>query len=197
LDGRTGARFTLGSAAAQVELRTAELPGLLYRITTPVGSGVAPRVTGTGGVVRLALTSTGEDGPDRVDVVLNRQVRWQIRLAAGAGEQRLDLGDARLSGVELGAATGLVTVRLPLPRGTVPVRLSGEVGTAVIVTPVGVPTRVRLARGAATVRLPWVTRTAVGAGTVLTPPLWAATTGRYLLDARGGIATMVVRGATM
>jgi hypothetical protein len=64
LHGRTGAYLTMREAASRIEVRLAELPGLLYRISTPAGSGLAPHVTGPSGRVRLGLRATGDDGPD-------------------------------------------------------------------------------------------------------------------------------------
>jgi hypothetical protein len=124
LHGRTGAHLTLGSAAAAVDLRLAVLPGLLYRIRTPGDSGLTPRVTGRPGFIDLRLTPTGEDGPDRVNILLNRDVVWQVRMSAGAGEQRLDLSGGRFSGVVLGGGAGLVRLRLPRPYGTTRIRLA-------------------------------------------------------------------------
>src|SRR3954452_10104160 len=46
LHGRTGASLTVRDAAARVEIRLTDLSGLLYRITTPPTSGLAPQVTG-------------------------------------------------------------------------------------------------------------------------------------------------------
>ena len=192
LNGRTGAVLTLSSAAAAVDLRLTDLPGLLYRISTPAGSGLAPRVTGVNGMIRLRLAPTGEDGPDRVTILLNRRVRWHLRLAAGAGEQHLDLSRGRVGAVVLGAGTGLVRLRLPRPRGTVPIRLSGAVGSAQLITPAGVPVAVRLARGAAAVHLPWLVRAQVQAGASLRPPGWSVADDRYLLDARGDVGGLTV-----
>jgi hypothetical protein len=193
LDGRTGAHLTVGSAAASIEVRTTDLPGVLYRVSTPADSGLSPRVTGSGGFVRVLLAPTGDDGPDRVEILLNRWVRWHLRLTAGAGEQHLELGTARLSGIELGAGAGLVTMRLPRTRQVVPIWLTGPVGTTEIVVPAGAPVRVRLRRGASAVTLPWTVRAAVRAGTVLIPQAWAGSPGRYLLDARGTMGTLTVR----
>jgi hypothetical protein len=194
LNGRTGAHLTLGSAAASVELRVTDLPGLLYRISTPAGSGLAPRVTGPAGVVRLRLAPTGDDGPDRVDIALNRHVQWHIRMTAGAGERHLDLDGGRLSGMALGAGAGLISLRLPRPRGTVPISLSGGVGTAEVVAPAGVPVRVRLIRGASAVRLPWLVRAPAPAGAVFTPRSWAGATDRYVLEARDELGSLTVSG---
>jgi hypothetical protein len=193
LDGRTGAYLDLRSPAATVTVRAGVLPGLLYRITTPAGAGLAPQVTGPAGVVRLGLRRTGDDGPDTVEIVLNRQVRWHIRLGAGAGEQHLDLGGGRISGVDLGAGAGLVRLRLPMPHGTVPIRMGGGVGRAELFAPAGAPIRVRLARGAAAVLLPWTRRTDSPPGSVLTPADWPTATNRYSLDVRASLRALSVR----
>jgi hypothetical protein len=192
LNGRTGAVLTLGSAAAAVDLRLTDLPGLLYRVSTPAGSGLAPRVTGADGAIRLRLTPTGEDGTDRVTILLNRQVRWDLRLTAGAGEQHLDLSRGRVGAVLVGAGTGLVRLRLPRPRGTVPIRLSGAVGSAQLSAPAGVPVAVRLARGATSVHLPWLVRAPAEAGATLRPPGWPLADDRYELDARGDVGRLTL-----
>lgn len=193
LHGGGGAVLTVSSAAARVNLRATDLPGLLYRISTPADSGLAPRVTGTRGVVRLGLRPTGDDGPDTVDILLNRTVRWQVRLTAGGGEQHLDLGLGRIGGVDLGAGVGLVRLRLPRPGGTVPVRFAGSVGSARIVTPHGVPVRLRVARGAASVLLPWTARADVPPGSVFTPPGWAAGGDRYQVQVHGDLGRLLLQ----
>ncbi len=160
----------------------ANIPGLLYRITTPSGSGLTPRVTRRGNDVRAALVATGADGPDEVRIVLNRGVRWDLRLPAGAGEQRLDLTRGRVTRVDVGAS-GLVELRLPRPVGTVPLTLTGGVGRLAVSTPRSVPLRLRLDRGAA--ELP--------PGTRLAPATWPSARDRYLLRARSSVGILAVR----
>jgi hypothetical protein len=193
LHGRTGARLTLRDAAARVNLRVTDLPGLLYRVSTPAGSGLAPQVTGDHGTVRLGLRVTGDDGPDTVDVLLNRTVRWQIRLAAGAGEQHLDLSAASPGAVDLGAGVGLVRVRLPRPRGTVAIRLTGTVGRAELFRPAGVPVRVRLGGGATALSMPGTARADAVPGSVWASPGWTTAPGRVHVDAREPVGTLVIR----
>jgi hypothetical protein len=194
LNGRTGAHLTLGSAAAAVDLRLADLPGLLYRIRTPGDSGLTPRVTGRPGFVDLRLTPTGEDGADRVHILLNRDVVWQIRMNAGAGEQRLDLTGGRFSGIVLGGGAGLVRLRLPRPPGTTRIRLTGAVGALEVTVPSRVPVQVRLGGGATAVRVPWPSRAPYRAGTVLTAPGWATAAGRYVIDSRTTLGALTVSG---
>jgi hypothetical protein len=192
LDGRTGAHLTLGSAAAAVDLRLAALPGLLYRIRTPGDSGLTPRVTGRPGFVDVRLTPTGEDGVDRVHILLNREVVWQIRMTAGAGEKRLDLSGGRSSGIVLGGGAGLVRLRLPRPHGTTPVRLAGAVGALDVSVPASVPVRVRLGGGATAVTVPWPAPAAYRPGTVLTAPAWHTATDRYVIDSRSALGALTV-----
>ena len=190
--GRTGAFLTVGDAASRIQIVLAALPGLLYRISTPAGSGLAPIVvTGRGGRVRAALRPTGADGPHEVRIVLNRDVRWDIRLPAGAGEQRLDLARGRITRVDLGAS-GLIEMRLPHPVGTVPLTFAGGVGTLVLTAPATAPLRLRLDAGAGAARTPWTTGE-VPAHAVLGPPIWRTAVDRYALRARAGIGLLTLR----
>jgi hypothetical protein len=190
LHGRTGAYLVVRDAASRVEIRSAKLPGLLYRISTPADSGLAPRVTGGAGRVRLGLRPTGDDGPDTVTILLNRAVRWDIRLPAGAGEQRLDLAGGAVARVDLGGS-GLIDVRLPPPQGTVPVSFTGG-AAAVTVTGAG-PVRITLHKGAGSVVTPWASTNGSPTGAVLTAPSWPAARNRYSVDARAGIGALTVR----
>jgi hypothetical protein len=191
LHGRTGAYLTVRDAASRVEVRLADLPGLLYRISTPAGSGLSPQVTGPSGRVRLRLRPTGDEGPDTVRIVLNRAVRWDIGLPAGAGEQRLDLSAGRVERVDLGAS-GLIDLQLPEPDGTVPLVLRGGAG-AVTMTGPPVPMRISLRRGAGSVVTRWTSNNGTPAGAILTDPAWPRAADRYSISAWGGLGSLTVR----
>ena len=192
LHGRTGASLTVGDAASRLEVRAVDLPGLLYRITTPAEAGLAPRVTGTAGRVDVGLRPTGADGPDVVSIELNRVVRWVVRLPAGAGEQHLDLDDGRIAGLELGAA-GLIDLRLPRPVGTVPVTFTDGTGSVEITAPRGTGVRVRLRAGAGSVASGWAANDGSPPGTVLTSPGWTTARDRYAIDARASVGALTLR----
>jgi hypothetical protein len=138
LHGRTTAYLIVGDAASTVRVRLADLPGLLYRIGTPAGAGLSARVTGPSGRVHVDLRANGDPGPDALTIVLNRAVRWDIRLPAGGGELRLDLHRGRVTRVDLGAC-GLADLALPRPRGVVPITLTDAVGTLRVAAPKGTP----------------------------------------------------------
>ncbi|MCY1142171.1 hypothetical protein OWR29_29605 [Actinoplanes sp. Pm04-4] len=186
------ARLVVPDAASRVHVVLANIPGLLYRITTPIGSGLRPRVTRRGGVVRVGLQPTGGDGPDEVKLVLNRNVRWDLRLPAGAGEQRLDLSRGRISRLVLGTA-GLVELRLPEPRGTVPLVFTGGVGTLSVLSPQATPLRLQLAGGVGSALTPWTADEELPPATVLAPAIWSTAPDRYWLRVRLPVGLLAVR----
>jgi hypothetical protein len=192
LSGRTGAYLTVRDAASRVRVVLATLPGLLYRISTPAGSGLAPRVTDRNGRVQAVLLPTGHDGPDEVRIVLNRDVRWELRLPAGAGEQDFDLRHGRVSRVDVGAS-GLLEMRLPAPVGTVPLTFASGIGTAVLQAGPDAPLCITLAEGAGSADTPWTTRGPVPAGGILTAPGWPAAVDRYAIRAAAGIGALTIR----
>jgi hypothetical protein len=142
LHARTGAYLTVGDAASTVQVRLADLPGLLYRVATPADGGLSARVTGPAGRVHVGLRANGDLGPQAVTIVLNRAVRWDIGLPAGAGEAHLDLRRGRVARVDVGAS-GLAELMLPQPRGTVPITLTDAVGSLRLTAPKGTPVRLR------------------------------------------------------
>ncbi|GIE77519.1 hypothetical protein Aph02nite_34690 [Actinoplanes philippinensis] len=192
LGGRTAAWLTVGDAAARVRVRFARLPGLLYRISTAADAGVVPVVDSRGGRVTVRLTEAAGDGLDEVWIVLNRDVRWDIRLPAGAGEQQLNLRDGRVQRVEVGSA-GLAEVWLPEPDGTVPVVFTGGIGTAVVSVRRGTPVRIHLTQGAGSVETPWTANNGTAAGTVLREPAFRPARNRVAIRADGGIGALVIR----
>jgi hypothetical protein len=192
LSGRTGAYLTLANAASRVQVALTTLPGLLYRISTPAGSGLAPRVSGRDGHLRAALLPTGDDGPDEVRIVLNRDVRWDLRLPGGAGEHQLDLRRGRVSRVDLGSS-GLIEMRLPQPYGSVPVTLAGGVGSLLVTAAAGTPLRLQLDRGAGRTDAPWAPPGPAPAGAILQAPGWPAARDRYAIRARDGVGAVIVR----
>jgi hypothetical protein len=191
LGGRTGAYLTLSDAAGRVDVRFADLPGLLYRVTTPYDGGLAPRVDGPPGHPRVRLRPTGGSGPETVAILLNRTVRWDIRLPGG-GEQRLDLRAGRLARVRLGGG-GLVGLQLPAADRTVPITVAGSVGDFTLAAPARTALRLTLRGGAGRAAVPWAAGRAAGPGTSLTTPGWAGADDRYAVDVHGTVGALTVR----
>ncbi|MDG4829020.1 hypothetical protein O7627_06825 [Solwaraspora sp. WMMD1047] len=193
MDGREESSFDLITGTNAVTLRVVDLGPELYRITTPPGGNTLPRPSVQGDRVRLQLVPSGEDGPGSVEIELNSQVRWEIRMTGGAAEQLLDLGEARLSGVELLGGTTRTELTLPEPDGTLAVRMTGGINQFVINAPAGPPVRVRAGKGAASVTLDDDRRSGVAPGAVFTQPDWENATDRYDIDMVVGVATLTVQ----
>src|SRR6185437_4172626 len=58
-------------------------------------------------------------------VLLDRRVRWQVRISGGATSQLLDLRGARLSGGDLAGGAARIELVLPVPDRAVPIRMAG------------------------------------------------------------------------
>ncbi|GFJ92543.1 hypothetical protein [Phytohabitans rumicis] len=109
---RTEAQFDLVTGTTTVNLRSADLGGDLYRISTAEGSDVLPRPVHEGDQVNLHLVQSGESGPGAVDIQLSSRVTWKLRLTGGAATHVVDMGGGRLTGLDLigGAARAELTL---------------------------------------------------------------------------------------
>jgi hypothetical protein len=177
------------SGATTVTVRDADLGPDRVRVSTPEGSEVAPTLAVDGGTVGVHLTRTGAAGPAAVTVLLDRRVRWTVRLSAGATSQLLDLRGGRLAGVDLLGGATRIELRLPAPRGAVPVRMAGGATELAVHLPPGAAASVRAGGGAGTAVLDGVRTTGIAGGTVL-----AGTTApdRYDIDATAGVSSLLL-----
>ena len=164
LDGRTISGFDLVDGAAAITLRTADLGGDLYRISTPT---VTPRVTDENGRIRLFLCN---GKAPRVQVALNARVRWDLRVGGGTELSTIDLSEARLAAVDLAGGASRINLTLPKPDGTLTVRMTGGVSEFDVHTAGGVPVRVRLGSGAGQVVLDGTSHQGVAAGALSPRP---------------------------
>jgi hypothetical protein len=176
IDGRTAAVFELARAAPTVIVRSGELGGSLYRI-----SGAT--VEQSGDVVRAI-----GDNQDTMTVELNYHITWQLRLSDGAMSETLDLRKVPVSGIEISGNAGSVDLTLGEARGSVPVGVSGRVGTFAVHLPADLAMQVHVAGGADRVTLDGVTHTGVAAGTRFA----SDAADRYDIDATARIGTLTV-----
>lgn len=186
------ATFELLTGATAVTVRTADLPGLLYRVETPEGGAHTPYVTGERDSVQVHLLPTGVNGPSTVSVALSRAVTWHLRMVGGVTDEVLDLATGRVGGVELVGGAASIELSLPKPHGTVPVRMSGGANRWVVRPPADVPVRVSVDGGAGSVTVDGAARGGTAAGTVVTPDGWDAATDRYAVEAQAGVAALTV-----
>jgi hypothetical protein len=183
------ATVDLVSGATTVAVRTGDLGADRVRAVTPDGASVAPALTVDGDTVAVHLVRTGEPGPAAVTVLLDRRVRWQVRMSGGAVSQQLDLRGARLSGVDLAAGATRIDLRLPPPDRAVGIRMAGGATEFAVHVPAGVATGVRVGGGAASTEVDGVRRTGLAGGTVVST---ATGPDRYDVDATAGVSTLTV-----
>jgi hypothetical protein len=192
LNGRTQAGFDLVNGTSTVNLHTASLGDELYRISTPDNSNVVPQATETGDRIQLFLARSGKQGAGAVDIALNSDVRWDLRVTGGVDHSVIDMSDSKLNAVDLAGGATRIDLTLPRPDGTLKVRMTGGVNQFLVHTADPVPVRVRVGSGAGQVKLDGRTHNGIPPGALFTPPQWAQGGDRIDLDAVAGMATLTV-----
>ncbi|MEV0718896.1 hypothetical protein [Asanoa sp. NPDC050611] len=187
-DGLDAATFALESGVTAITVRVADLGDDLFRVRTPDGAGVAPRLDRHGADLRLTTTGTGLSGPAEVDVTLHKAVRWQLRLGGGSRDERIDLRGGVVTGIEFVAGAGRVSLTLPAPRGTVPVRMTGGVDDFQVRLSGRAPVRVRIGGGAGSASVDGRAQTGVPGNTVIEGSGWNAAADRYDVDLAAGVS---------
>ncbi len=172
LAGRTEASFELVTGTTRVALRSEDLGADLYRITTASDSGTVPRPVVDEDRVQLHLTPYGDGATGEVEIVLAAKVNWALRFTGGADQQRIDLGQGRVSGIDVIGGVRRFEVNLPKPSGTVGIRIAGAVDEFVVQAPADTPVRARLNSGAKTVAAGERTQRDVPPGSTFTPRNW-------------------------
>lgn len=146
----------------------------------------------TDSVVRVSLTDSGRKGAAHLVVEVNSRVRWQIRLDGGAKQATVAMNAGRLRGLDFGAGNSRIEASLPVPQGTVPVRMAGGASVFDLWLPRDVAARVRIAGGAGSVSIDGTTHSGIPGGTVYTPQGWDSATDRYLIDNTAGVSTLTL-----
>ncbi|MEV4352627.1 hypothetical protein AB0J83_49890 [Actinoplanes sp. NPDC049596] len=187
--------FRLVSGADVVRVRVGDLAGDRYEISTPDDARVAPAVSVDDTTVVTALRDTDGGGPALVDVVLSDDVRWQVRLAAGASDESVDLTGGPGGDVDFSAGTSRASVALPSGKGTQRVTLGGGAGVLAVRLDGDQPARVAARGGAGSVTVDGQTHSGVAGGTVYEPAGWSGAADRYDIDATSGVSTLTVTRA--
>jgi hypothetical protein len=190
--GRTSATFELVDGAGAVQVRAGDLGDDLYRISTPAGSGVAPKVVDEGGSLRLFLPSGARGGATAVSIQLSTAVRWTVRLHGGANRTQIDLNGAQVDAVDLEGGANRIDLALPAPKARTAVRMSGGVDQFFVRLAGGTPVRVRLQNGAGRVTLAGDTRTGIAPGREFTAFGWTPGGSGVDLTAAAGMSGLTV-----
>jgi hypothetical protein len=192
LGDRAEAGFELVNGTTMVTMRLDALDDELYRISTPAGASVLPKVIADDKQLRLFLVRSGVQGVGAVTIALNVKVRWHLRMIGGTEQSVIDLSGGRVDAVELAGGATRIDLTLPRPDGTLPVRMTGGVNQFVVHTANSVPVRVRVGSGAGRVVLDGRQRNGIAPGASFTTAQWSDGGDRIDLDAVAGMATLTV-----
>ncbi|GIM96265.1 hypothetical protein [Paractinoplanes toevensis] len=192
VDGRESARFELVDGAGSVRLRTDDLGDDLYRVTTPAGSGVTPKVDDADGAVRLHLPAGVHGGPSEVTIVLNNKVRWTLQMNGGTAQTTVDLTGAVVDGVDLTGGASRIDLTLPVPTSVVPVRMTGGVDQFLVRLAGATPVRVQVQSGAGQVTLAGATHKGIAPGRSFTANGWGNGEAGFDVEAVAGMSALTI-----
>lgn len=117
---------------------------------------------------------------------LSREVRWRLLVKGGAAGLEGDLSEVPLSGLELTGGVYEVQFRLPPPKGTVPVKISGGAHELKLVRSGPAPVRLHLRGGAHGLAVDSLQLGSVGGELKWQSPEYDAAADRYDVELSGG-----------
>jgi hypothetical protein len=191
--GQSGATLNVrtGTALLKIGMANFGTGGSLVRVSTPAGDP-APHLKDTtepGGSTAVDLSAPGASN---VTVTLNTAVSWQLNLGGGTTRTSADLRGGQVTGIAFMAGSDVISLALPRPNGSVPVRLGGGASRFLVSLPTGVQARVTAAGGAGAVSLEGQEHVGVAGGSVFTTPGWVAGAAGFDVDATAGAAQLTV-----
>lgn len=190
--GRHEATLDLASGVTTVTVRSRDLGGDLYRISTPGNGSLLPAVVDRGDRVEVQLTASGHQGASSVLVELSAAVAWHIRLGGGSSEALLDLRQGGLASLDFVSGISTIEVSLPKPHGTVRVGLAGGASSWTVHLPAGVPAQLRVGGGAGSATVDGTSHSGVSGGEAFRTGGYDGASDRYDLEATSGVSTIVV-----
>lgn len=192
--GHSGATLNVltGTALLKIGMANFGAGGSLVRVSTPAG-GPAPDLRDStaqpGGSTVVDLSAPGASS---VTVTLNTAVSWQLNLGGGTTRTNTDLRAGQVTGIAFTAGSDVISLALPRPHGSVPVRLAGGASQFLASLPSGVQARVTAAGGVGEVSLDGQEHVGVADGSVFTTPGWAAGAAGFDVHATAGAAQVTV-----
>lgn len=191
LAGLARGRLEFSSGAARVQLAAGAPEGELFRATF---EGKPPKVTVREGTVQVAWKAFGPFGwgKSQARFALSAEVPWDVDARGGVARLDADLAGLRLASFAIRGGAHAVDVRLPAPRGTVLVRISGGASTVAFRRPAGTAARLRITGGVAALAFDAQRLGAVGGTVLLESPDFARAEDRYDFELTGGAAGLDV-----
>jgi hypothetical protein len=188
-------RLQLGLAGSAVTVRGQDMPEL-YKARVQYVAGHPPDVRVDGGTVslqnRTGFTVLGVRGANRAEVSLNKTIPWDVEAEGGASQDTLDLGSIEVSSVQISGGAAQVTITLPRPSGTVPVRISGGASTITVHRPSGVAAHVQMSGGASNLTVDGDHRSVLSGDVSWSSENYGTATDRYDFVVSGGATNVSI-----
>jgi class 3 adenylate cyclase len=124
-------------------------------------------------------------------IVLSASLTWSIESRGRLREVTTDLAAGTLDGFSAEAAVR-VTLSLPVPSGSVPIRFAGGIDGVTIHRPAGVEVSLRVAAGTTRLRFDDQVFRAIGGETNLRTPGFDTAGDRYEIEVRRGASALTV-----
>jgi len=191
----TSGSFELASDVAVVNVSVAAIGTDPVRVATPAGSGLRTRLTRDGSSVKLTAQAVDKNGSGIVNVQLNSKVTWSLRMTGGAREENFALAGAWVRRIDLIGGAARISMALPTPDETLPIRMTGGVNTWRITTPVRVPVKALLEDGGGKVVLNGDETDGIDRHTTLRAGGGTNDSGGLNIDAVAGLGTLIVAPA--
>jgi len=154
LGAHSDARLLIRSGAWDLTIGGGAPPDELFRARF---EGKQPMVRVRGSTVVVAYKGGMRDIVDwrrrGASMSLNSAIPWSVEVHGGLSRARANLAAVELRSFELSGGAERIRLDLGLPRGTVPVRISGGANDLRIERPAEVPVRLRVRGGASHVQL--------------------------------------------
>lgn len=184
--------FELTRGASNLTLGTLR-GNLLYRVRH---EGPAPRIRNEHGQVALeynrsALRMLGLRR-HALQVELNGAMPWELSFRGGASKVTANLRDLTLKSFELRGGASGVTLQLPAPAGTVPVRITGGSSQLKLLRPRNTPIKVQVTGGVSNLGIDKLEVGAVGGTTRWESPDYEASSDRYDVQITGGASQLLI-----
>jgi len=191
----TSGSFELASDVAVINVSVAAIGTDPVRVSTPDGSGLKTRLTRDGSSVKLTAQTVDKNGSGQVDVQLNSKVTWSLRMTGGAREENFALAKAWVRRIDLIGGVARISMALPTPDETLPIRMTGGVNTWKITTPVRVPVKALLRDGGGKVILNGDETDGIDRNTTIRADGGNNDSGGLSIDAVAGLGTLIVAPA--
>ncbi|MEU4164308.1 hypothetical protein [Actinoplanes sp. NPDC026670] len=148
------AKFVLTTGVTRLDVRTADLDGDNFRVTTPKDSGLDVDADFQDDTLSVSAEPDGrENGSGRVDVLLSEDIVWRLRMGAGVHTATFDMNGGTVSDIDLIGGAQTIEIELGRLDYTLPILMAGGVHTWKIRTSQKVPVKLALGSGAGDVTL--------------------------------------------